>query len=162
MVDRASQLINRTDPDTATNCFNTALFLYAEIENAWDTTCCGTSHGDVLAISKFLTYSTGGIWWNSGHSSKATASNAGPALLSAILYQSTGDSRYLEFSEKVFSVLIFLRIGIITSSSIGGIIWSTKGQVKCVIIFRQMVTKHGGNSLTMRYLLKSELLFINC
>ncbi|KAF0975996.1 hypothetical protein FDP41_005323 [Naegleria fowleri] len=45
----------------------------------------------------------GGIWWDYEHSQKATASNAGPALLASLLYQETQEEHYLEFSQQVFS-----------------------------------------------------------
>lgn len=44
----------------------TAQSLFTEIEGAWDTTCCGSHKG--------------GIWWDTAHSQKASASNAGPVV----------------------------------------------------------------------------------
>jgi predicted alpha-1,6-mannanase (GH76 family) len=63
--------------------------LYADIEAAWDTTCCG-SH-------------PGGIWWDRPHTIKATASNAGPVIAGARLAERTGNSAYLAFAEKVYA-----------------------------------------------------------
>jgi predicted alpha-1,6-mannanase (GH76 family) len=40
--------------------------LYSDIENGWDTSCCGSSPG--------------GICWDKAHTQKATASNAGPVI----------------------------------------------------------------------------------
>lgn len=67
---------------------DTAKTLYADIETGWDETCCGSQPG--------------GIWWNKGHSQKATASNAGPVIAGARLARRTGDSSYLDFARKVY------------------------------------------------------------
>jgi predicted alpha-1,6-mannanase (GH76 family) len=63
--------------------------LYADVMNAWDTTCCGSVKG--------------GVWWDRAHTQKATASNAGAALAGARLYQRSGNSTYLAFAEQVYS-----------------------------------------------------------
>ena len=65
-----------------------AMLLYDDIMSAWDSTCCGVFPG--------------GIWWDRDHSSKATASNAGPALAGAMLYERTGQTKYRNFAQKVF------------------------------------------------------------
>ncbi|KAG2392696.1 hypothetical protein C9374_011421 [Naegleria lovaniensis] len=65
------------------------LYLYSKIVVNWDDTCCGSMKG--------------GIWWDYAHSQKATASNAGPSLLSSLLYQETREEHYLKFSTQVFS-----------------------------------------------------------
>jgi predicted alpha-1,6-mannanase (GH76 family) len=64
-------------------------WLYQKIEGGWDTTCCGSKKG--------------GIWWDKSHTSKATASNGGPVILSSMLYKITLDSSYLDFAKKVFT-----------------------------------------------------------
>jgi predicted alpha-1,6-mannanase (GH76 family) len=65
--------------------------LYAEIEAAWDTTCCGAHPG--------------GIWWDKHvpHSQKATASNAGPVIAGVRLAAHTGDAHYLQFAQQVYA-----------------------------------------------------------
>jgi predicted alpha-1,6-mannanase (GH76 family) len=62
--------------------------LYADIEAAWDTTCCGAHPG--------------GIWWDRPHTQKATASNAGPVISGVRLAARTGDAHYLAFAEQVY------------------------------------------------------------
>ena len=62
--------------------------LFQDIEAGWDTSCCGATPG--------------GIWWDRPHSSKATASNAGPVITGVRLYQRTGNAAYLSFAQKVF------------------------------------------------------------
>jgi predicted alpha-1,6-mannanase (GH76 family) len=66
-----------------------AVYLYTDITNAWDTTCCG-------AI-------TGGLWWDKAHTQKATAANAGAALAGARLYSRTGNSAFLAFAQQAYS-----------------------------------------------------------
>jgi predicted alpha-1,6-mannanase (GH76 family) len=68
---------------------NQAEILYADIMAGWDTTCCGPNKG--------------GMWWDKAHTQKATAANAGTALVGARLYQRTGYSTYLAFAEQVYS-----------------------------------------------------------
>ena len=63
--------------------------LYADIMAAWDTTCCGAQPG--------------GVWWDRAHTQKATASNAGAALVGARLFEHTANASYLQFSEQVYS-----------------------------------------------------------
>ncbi len=63
--------------------------LYADIMSAWDTTCCGSMPG--------------GIWWDTAHTQKATASNAGPVISGARLATRTGDTSYLTFAEQVYA-----------------------------------------------------------
>lgn len=55
----------------------------------WDTTCCGSSPG--------------GIWWDKKHTQKATASNAGPVITAARLYQKTKDKKYLDFAKQEYA-----------------------------------------------------------
>lgn len=67
---------------------NQATALYADIMTGWDTTCCGTAPG--------------GPWWDKTKTQKATAANAGAALLGARLYRRTGNSLYLNFARQVY------------------------------------------------------------
>ncbi|KAH3755933.1 carbohydrate-binding protein [Pelomyxa schiedti] len=66
----------------------TAQSLYSKIEAQWDTTCCGSHKG--------------GIWWDSAHSQKASASNAGPVIFAMMLYNISGDSNTLNFAKQVY------------------------------------------------------------
>ena len=68
---------------------NEAKALYADIEAAWDTTCCGPTPG--------------GIWWDRAHTQKATASNAGPVIAGVRLAARTGDTSYLTFAEQAYT-----------------------------------------------------------
>ncbi len=63
--------------------------LYADIQPGWDTSCCGSVKG--------------GMWWDKAHMQKATASNAGAALVGARLYRRTGNVVYLNFAQQVYS-----------------------------------------------------------
>lgn len=63
--------------------------LYADIMAAWDTTCCGATPG--------------GIWWDRAHTQKATASNAGPVLAGARLYERTQNQTYLTFAQQAYA-----------------------------------------------------------
>jgi len=63
--------------------------LYADVEEGWDNTCCGTY--------------VGGVWWDKAHTQKATAANAGAALAGARLYQRTTNVAYLTFAQQVYS-----------------------------------------------------------
>jgi len=76
--------------DLTTNQTNLAqaASLYADIMGGWDTGCCGGTPG--------------GLWWDKAHTSKATAANAGAALLGARLAIRAGNSTYLSFAEKVY------------------------------------------------------------
>jgi predicted alpha-1,6-mannanase (GH76 family) len=67
---------------------NQATSLYADIMTGWDTTCCGPIPG--------------GMWWDKAKTQKATAANAGAALLGARLYLRTGNSLYLNFAQQVY------------------------------------------------------------
>ena len=51
--------------------------VFRNVSAGWDTSACG-----------------GGVWWNTGRSQKATASNAGPALAAALLHGRTGRPAY--------------------------------------------------------------------
>ena len=66
-----------------------AIYLFNHIRMQWDTTCCGGRPG--------------GIWWDFSHTQKATASNAGPTLLGAQIYQRTGDNDALAFARQVYA-----------------------------------------------------------
>jgi len=66
----------------------TAETLYGSIMAAWDTTCCGSNPG--------------GIWWDTAHTQKATASNAGPVITGVYLHALTGNATYLTFAERVY------------------------------------------------------------
>ena len=68
---------------------NQATALYADIMGGWDTGCCGSTPG--------------GLWWDKAHTQKATAANAGAALLGARLFARTGNSSYLSFARQVYS-----------------------------------------------------------
>src|SRR6266542_4476748 len=63
--------------------------LYADVETGWDTSCCGANPG--------------GLWWDKAHTQKATAANAGAALVGAGVSRSTGDVSYLGFAQQVYS-----------------------------------------------------------
>jgi predicted alpha-1,6-mannanase (GH76 family) len=59
------------------------------ISQATDETCCGSTPG--------------GLWWDRSHTQKATASNAGPVITAARLYERTGEARLLEFARRAFA-----------------------------------------------------------
>ncbi|HTL16060.1 MAG TPA: glycoside hydrolase family 76 protein [Patescibacteria group bacterium] len=63
--------------------------LYGDVMAGWDSTCCGPQKG--------------GVWWDRAHTQKATAANAGAALLGARLYERTANPTYLQFAEQVYS-----------------------------------------------------------
>lgn len=65
-----------------------AIELYTNIHSAWDETCCGVNKG--------------GIWWDTKHTQKATASNAGPVILAARLFKITKENKYFQFGKKVY------------------------------------------------------------
>jgi predicted alpha-1,6-mannanase (GH76 family) len=62
--------------------------LFSDIQQGWDTSCCGTPPG--------------GIWWDKAHTQKATASNAGPVIAACRLYAATREARYLTFAQQVY------------------------------------------------------------
>jgi predicted alpha-1,6-mannanase (GH76 family) len=62
--------------------------LFTDIENGWDTSCCGSAPG--------------GIWWDKAHTQKATASNAGPVIAACRLYAATRNLSYLSFAQQVY------------------------------------------------------------
>jgi predicted alpha-1,6-mannanase (GH76 family) len=66
-----------------------AVSLYADIMNAWDTSCCGATGG--------------GIWWDRAHTQKATAANAGPVITGVRLAARTQDPSYLAFAKQVYA-----------------------------------------------------------
>ena len=74
--------------------------LYAEIEAAWDTTCCGSTPG--------------GIWWDRKHTQKATAINAGAVVSGSRLYARTKDAAYLTFAQKAYA---FWRANMVNAST---------------------------------------------
>ncbi len=57
--------------------------------NAPDGSCCGTTPG--------------GLWWDRDHTQKATAANAGAAMLAARLAERTGEARWLEFAKSTYA-----------------------------------------------------------
>jgi len=79
-----------TDDRLKKFCFTTVIQLWTDIASAWDETCCLKNDG-------------GGIWWDRNKSQKATASNFGPVILSARLYNHTQNTTYLNFASKVFA-----------------------------------------------------------
>jgi predicted alpha-1,6-mannanase (GH76 family) len=56
--------------------------------NAQDGICCGATPG--------------GLWWDRDHTQKATAANAGAALLAARLAERTGEARWLDFAKATY------------------------------------------------------------
>ena len=82
-------LIRAYDLEHQPKYLDEAKTLYADIEAAWDTTCCGAHPG--------------GIWWDRPHTQKATAANAGPVIAGVQLAARTGDSSYLSFAEKAYA-----------------------------------------------------------
>jgi len=69
---------------------NMAVSLWKDITNAWDTSCCGSIPG--------------GLWWDKSHSQKATASNAGPVILSLKLFKYFPSQRiFLTFADQVYN-----------------------------------------------------------
>jgi len=55
----------------------TAELLFEDIRLAWDETCCGDNPG--------------GLWWDKAKTQKATAANAGAAILAARLSERNGE-----------------------------------------------------------------------
>ena len=82
-------LIHAYDLTSNTKYLTEAQNLYADIQNGWDTSCCGAAPG--------------GVWWDKAHTQKATASNGGAALAGARLYRRTGNLSYLNFAQQVYS-----------------------------------------------------------
>ncbi len=82
-------LVRAYDLRGDTKYLDRAKALYADIEAAWDTSCCGAHPG--------------GIWWDRPHTQKATASNAGPVIAGVRLAARTGDAHYLAFAEQVYA-----------------------------------------------------------
>ncbi|MHB8416758.1 MAG: glycoside hydrolase family 76 protein [Myxococcales bacterium] len=66
----------------------TAESVYADIEGAWDTSCCGAIPG--------------GLWWDRAHTQKATASNAGPVIAGVRLASRTGNAADLSFAQQAY------------------------------------------------------------
>ncbi len=67
---------------------NQAKVVFADIMNAWDTTCCGAHPG--------------GLWWEKPTMNKVTAINAGAVISASRLYLATNDSTYLAFATKAY------------------------------------------------------------
>ena len=84
----ALALIRAYDQTSDAKYLARAKTLYADIEAAWDTTCCGAHPG--------------GIWWDRPHTQKATASNAGPVITGVLLAARTGDTSYLDFAKRTY------------------------------------------------------------
>lgn len=84
----ALALIRAYDITADPRYLSRARLLYADIQAGWDTTCCGPSRG--------------GIWWDKGHTQKATASNLGPVITGVRLHDRTGESAYLEFALQAY------------------------------------------------------------
>ena len=82
-------LIRAYDLEHEEKYLDEAKTLYADIEAAWDTTCCGAHPG--------------GIWWDRPHTQKATAANAGPVIAGVQLAARTGNAAYLTFAQKVYA-----------------------------------------------------------
>ena len=82
-------LIHAYDLASDSKYLSRAETIFTEVQNAWDTTCCGTTPG--------------GVWWDRAHSQKATASNAGAAFVAARLYRRTGNAAYLTFARQVYA-----------------------------------------------------------
>jgi predicted alpha-1,6-mannanase (GH76 family) len=82
-------LIRTYDLSHDTTYLDRAKSIYADIESAWDTSCCGTHPG--------------GIWWDHAHSSKATAANAGAVIAGVRLAARTGDQSYQAFAQQVYT-----------------------------------------------------------
>ena len=74
------------DIDGAQGYLDQARTVFGYVSAAWDDSVCG-----------------GGVWWDKQHTQKATASNAGSALSAALLFSATGNRRYLDFGEKVYT-----------------------------------------------------------
>jgi predicted alpha-1,6-mannanase (GH76 family) len=82
-------LIRAYDLEHQQKYLDEAKTLYADIEAAWDTTCCGAHPG--------------GIWWDRPHTQKATAANAGPVIAGVRLAARTGNAAYLTFAKQVYA-----------------------------------------------------------
>ncbi len=85
----AAALLRAYDLTSDPKYLNQAKALFADIRAGWDTSCCGALKG--------------GVWWDKAHTQKATAANAGAALVGARLYLRTGDDSALAFSRQVYS-----------------------------------------------------------
>ena len=85
----ALALLRAYDLTGETAYLERAKLLFADIQAAWDTRCCGSEPG--------------GIWWDRAHTQKATASNGGPVITAARLAARTGDPAYLDFAEQVYA-----------------------------------------------------------
>lgn len=84
----AVALVQQHDVALALRIRDKAIELGNNIYAAWDTSCCGPRPG--------------GVWWNYGHSYKATASNAGCAIALVSLYDLTGDAKWLVRAKLVY------------------------------------------------------------
>lgn len=71
--------------DSTQDYLDLAQTVFGYVSAAWDDSVCG-----------------GGVWWDKRHTQKATASNAGPALSAALLFNATGNVTYLEWGQRVY------------------------------------------------------------
>jgi hypothetical protein len=63
--------------------------VFADIEKAWDETCCGEHKG--------------GLFWKKPAENKVTAINAGAVIIAARLYEATHEAAYLDFAKKAYA-----------------------------------------------------------
>eukprot|EP01120_Amphizonella_sp_Union-15-10_P016297 TRINITY_DN854_c0_g1_i1.p1 TRINITY_DN854_c0_g1~~TRINITY_DN854_c0_g1_i1.p1 ORF type:complete len:364 (-),score=51.09 TRINITY_DN854_c0_g1_i1:34-1125(-) len=84
----ASALISAYELTNDLTYLRTAELIFKDIQTAWDTTCCGTRRG--------------GLWWDKSHTQKATASNAGGAVVCAKLARVTRNNSSLPWCEMVY------------------------------------------------------------
>jgi predicted alpha-1,6-mannanase (GH76 family) len=66
-----------------------ARLVFADIEKAWDETCCGDHKG--------------GLFWKKPRENKVTAINAGAVISAARLYAVTHELAYLDFARKAYT-----------------------------------------------------------
>lgn len=82
-------LIRAYDLTGDTKYLDRAKSIFVDVQAAWDVSCCGSP--------------SGGVWWDRAHTQKATASNAGAALVAARLFRRTGTQSYLDFARQVYN-----------------------------------------------------------
>lgn len=83
-------LLRAYDASGDNTYLNRARSLFADIMKGWDETCCGSGTAK------------GGIWWRKQKDGKVTASNAGPVVAAARLFERTNDATYLAFARKTY------------------------------------------------------------
>jgi predicted alpha-1,6-mannanase (GH76 family) len=66
-----------------------AAYVFADIMQGWDETCCGAHPG--------------GIFWHKPRDAKVTAINAGAVISAVRLYERTNDPIYRDFARKTFA-----------------------------------------------------------